>query len=64
MDVHEVVHNPGLDMALMFMNQNLLATVENLHKAVIMLHSFIQWFILSLVVLYALSEIFNNLFLY
>ena len=61
--VHQVVHNPGLDMTLMLVNKNLSTTVEYLHKAIIRLHCFIQWLILCLVVLNSLSKIFHYLLL-
>ena len=59
-NVHEIVDDPALDVALVFVDQNFLSGVENLDEAVVLLDLLVDGFVLKFVVLDALAEVLHN----
>lgn len=60
MNVHQVVHNSGLDVSFMLMHQNLFPSIEDFHEGVVTLRYFIQWLVLFLIVLNSFQEIVHD----
>ena len=60
-DVHQVVDDPALDVALVLVHDDLLAGVEDLEEAEVGLQVLVERLVLLLVVLYPRFEIFDHL---
>ena len=61
MDVHQVVDDPALDVALVFVHDDLLAGVKDLKEAEVGLQVLVERLVLLFVVLYPRFEIFDHL---
>ena len=58
--VHQVVDDPALNVALVFVDQNFLSRVEDLDEAVVRLVRLVNRLVLELVVLDALTKVSDN----
>ena len=61
MDVHQVVDDPVLDVALVLVHDDLLAGVKDLKEAEVGLQVLVERLVLLFVVLYPRFEIFDHL---
>ena len=59
-DVHQVVDDPGLDVALVLVDQHFLSGVEDLDEAVVRLGLLVDGLVLKLVVLDPLAKVLHH----
>ena len=57
MNVHEIVNDPALDVALVLVDQDLFSSIKNLHEAIASLQLLVHGLVLVLVVLDAVEKV-------
>ena len=59
-DVHQVVDDPGLDVALVFVDEDFLSGVEDLNEAEVRLGLLVDGLVLKLVVLDPFAKVLHD----